>query len=167
MVSAWYSSMASINPDTRALARSIPFPCDTATERELGRHTITTGIPIESNPVTLATRVIPVTGARRSARFSVSSRLADRCVPRRKTFSVTPIKIRFRTGSSRLGHSSIPSDIQYGDSDLHAGGVKRSEISVQPGVNVADSVYEVSVAVHWHRNRVFTNEVVVVALVLN
>ena len=122
MVSAWYSSTASINPDARALARSIPFPCDTATDRELGRHTITTGMPTESNPVTLATRVIPITGARGSARFSVSSRLADRCVPRRKTFSVTPIKIRFRTGLGRSQHSSRRCvEIHYGDLDLHTG----------------------------------------------
>src|SRR5207244_10016767 len=88
---AGYHSAASINPDARALARSIPFPCDTATDRELGRQTMTTGIPTESNPVTFATRVIPITGARRSTRLSVSLRLADLCVPRRNDFSVTPI----------------------------------------------------------------------------
>src|SRR5437867_10179842 len=91
MVSAWYSSAASIKPDARALSRSIPFPCETATDRELGLQTMTTGIPIESNPVTFATRVIPITGARRSTRLSVSLRLADLCVPRRNAFSVPPI----------------------------------------------------------------------------
>src|SRR5437660_3769027 len=102
MVSAWYSSAASIKPDARALARSIPFPCETATDRELGRHTITTGIPTESNPVTFATRVIPITGARRSTRLSVSLRLADLCVPRRNAFSVTAInRISDRLGEER------------------------------------------------------------------
>src|SRR4026209_2814735 len=82
-------------------------------------------MPTESNPVTLATRVVPITGAKRSARFSVSSRLADRCVPRRKTFSVTSIKIRFRTGLGRPRHSSTVSK-SFRDSNLHA----RREIEI-------------------------------------
>ncbi len=62
--SAWKSSIASITPETRAASRSSPFPCETVTERELGRVTMTTGIPILSNPVTLATRVIPNSASR-------------------------------------------------------------------------------------------------------
>ena len=39
---------------------SMPLPCDTASERAFGRHTITTGMPMRSSPVTLATRVMPI-----------------------------------------------------------------------------------------------------------
>jgi hypothetical protein len=46
-----------------------PFSQETATDQELGRQTMTTGIPTVSNPVTLAMR--NPTGARRSARFRV------------------------------------------------------------------------------------------------
>src|SRR5437773_4147143 len=98
MVSAWYSSAASIKPDARALARSIPFPCETATDRELGRHTITTGIPTESKPVTLATRVIPMMGAKRITHFNVCSTVCDRCVPCRKTLRVPSTDPNVRIG---------------------------------------------------------------------
>src|SRR5437660_1622292 len=90
-----------MSPDARALARSIPFPCETATDRELGRHTITTGIPTGSRPVTLATRVIPITSANRDTCFSVSSRLCDRCVPSRKTLGVRCSD--FNAQSNRIG----------------------------------------------------------------
>lgn len=43
-----------------------------------------------SNPVTLATRVIPITGARRITRFTVCSKDWDRCVPIRQAFGVGP-----------------------------------------------------------------------------
>src|SRR5215813_375435 len=167
MVSAWYSSVASISPDTRALARSIPFPCDTATDRELGRLTMTTGMPTESSPVTFATRVIPITGARRSTRLSVSSRLADRCVPRRKTFSVTPIKIQSPTGRGRSRHSSIVSE-HFRDSNSHTRGeVHRTrliEVSCQVVLRVFESDgFDMVLLLRSkrHRNRVFINDVVV------
>ena len=60
MRSAWYSSTASITPDALAASRVRPLPCETASEREFGRHTMTTGMPIRSSPVTLAIRVIPM-----------------------------------------------------------------------------------------------------------
>ena len=62
MRSAWKLSIDSMMPETLAAARLKPLPWDTETERELGRQTMTTGIPTLSRPVTLATLVMPMTG---------------------------------------------------------------------------------------------------------
>ena len=52
---------------------STPFPLNTALDRALGRQTITTGMPVRSNPVTLAMRVIPNAAANVLTRATVSS----------------------------------------------------------------------------------------------
>ena len=54
MRSACQSSIASIIADTFADATSTPLPCETDSEREFGRIAWTTGMPMESKPVTLA-----------------------------------------------------------------------------------------------------------------
>ena len=64
-------------PDAFAAARVSPFPCDTATERALGRTTITTGIPTRSRPVTLAMRVMPIRASSGRRRASGVLRGAD------------------------------------------------------------------------------------------
>ena len=51
--------------------------------REFGRQTITTGMPMESKPVTLATRVIPITGSKPRNLATVSSGGPSRWVPNR------------------------------------------------------------------------------------
>src|SRR5438270_9808866 len=51
----------------------MPLPWETASERALGRTTITTGIPIKSRPVTLAMRVIPMRGMSSRTRATVSA----------------------------------------------------------------------------------------------
>ena len=71
-----------MRPDTFAAARSKPLPWATAMEREFGRHTMTTGIPIKSNPVMLATWVMPICGSSGVSRASVSAGDTVRCVPR-------------------------------------------------------------------------------------
>ena len=74
------------------MARSAPFPCATATERAFGRQTMTTGMPIESSPVTFATRVMPITGAYLQARSTVCSGGTVRWVPARKSLgAVSPL----------------------------------------------------------------------------
>ena len=70
-----------MTPDAFAAARVRPFPCETATERELGRTTITTGMPMRSSPVTFAMRVMPMFGSSGRSRASVSSGAQMRCVP--------------------------------------------------------------------------------------
>ena len=71
MRSAWYSSIASIAPDALAASKVRPLPWETASERELGLHTMTTGTPIRSNPVTLAMRVMPIRARYGCTRASV------------------------------------------------------------------------------------------------
>src|SRR3984893_78428 len=83
IVSAWYTSIDSIRPDALAAERSSPFPCETAIDRALGLHTMTTGTPTVSSPVTFAMRVMPMIGARRSPRSRVSSGGSVRWVPAR------------------------------------------------------------------------------------
>ena len=53
----------------------VPVVCigETETERDLGRQTMTTGIPIRSSPVTFAIRVTPMTGRNGRTRARVSS----------------------------------------------------------------------------------------------
>jgi hypothetical protein len=46
MRSACQDSTDSISPEARAAARVGPLPWETARERELGRQTITTGMPM-------------------------------------------------------------------------------------------------------------------------
>ncbi len=65
--------MASITPEARAAASVTPLPWESDSERELGRHTITTGMPMQSRPVTSATRVIPNGLKCRDIRMNVSS----------------------------------------------------------------------------------------------
>src|SRR5919108_4433567 len=89
MVSAWYVSIDSIKPEALAAAKSRPLPWETAMERELGRQTMTTGTPIESRRVTLAIRVMPITGASRQPRRTVSSGVIVRWVPARKVLATT------------------------------------------------------------------------------
>src|SRR6266404_4119097 len=78
--------MDSITPEALAASRSIPFPCDTAMEREFGRHTMTTGMPTLSSPVTLAILVMPMTGSNPRTRSSVCWGAIRRCVPRQNVF---------------------------------------------------------------------------------
>jgi len=54
------------------------LPWETAKPREFGRHTITTGIPGESRPVTFATRVMPSKGNSPRSAPTVSSGLDKR-----------------------------------------------------------------------------------------
>ena len=82
MCSACQSSAASMTPEAFAAARVSPLPCETATERALGRTTITTGMPMRSRPVTLATRVMPMPASSGRRRARVSSGAQMRCVPR-------------------------------------------------------------------------------------
>src|SRR5262245_61663463 len=77
--------------------RSALFPCDTAIERELGRTTITTGMPMQSRPVTLAMRVIPITGMKGHTRASVSAGVMERCVPWRYVLRIREARTGNRT----------------------------------------------------------------------
>ena len=77
-------------PEALAAASVSPLPCDTATDRELGRQTMTTGTPIRSRPVTLATRVMPSAGSNGCRRATVSSGDTARCVPSRKRLTPPP-----------------------------------------------------------------------------
>ena len=74
--------------DALAASRSHPFPWDTKIDREFGRHTITTGMPTVSSPVTLASRPVPMTARNRRMRATVSLDCATRWVPPRNPFSV-------------------------------------------------------------------------------
>ncbi len=80
------ASMLSMTPDALAAARSSPLPSDTVTDREFGRHTVTTGRPMTSSPVISATRVMPMTGKKRRTDSSVSSGETIRWVPARCFF---------------------------------------------------------------------------------
>src|SRR5690349_21620302 len=77
-----------MRPEAFAARRSALFPCDTAIERELGRTTMMTGMPMQSRPVTLAMRVIPITGMNGHPRASGSAGVMDRCVPWRKVLRI-------------------------------------------------------------------------------
>jgi len=87
MFSAWKFSTDSMSPETLAAVRSSPFPCDTATEREFGRMTATTGTPITSSPVMFAMRVMPMRAIMGFTRSSVASGERLRCVPSKYRFS--------------------------------------------------------------------------------
>ena len=64
-----------------AEAMSRPLPCDTATDREFGLTTITTGMPIRSSPVTLAILVMPKSLISGVSRSNVWAGVTVRCVP--------------------------------------------------------------------------------------
>src|SRR6266700_1303385 len=49
-----------MSADILASASVRPFPCDTESEREFGRHATTTGMPIRSRPVIFAILVMPI-----------------------------------------------------------------------------------------------------------
>ena len=66
-----------------AAQMSRPLPWETATERELGRTTITTGTPMQSRPVTSAIRVMPMLAINGRTRSTVSRGETRRCVPSR------------------------------------------------------------------------------------
>src|SRR4051812_19172249 len=85
--------MDSISPDACAAAKVTPLPCETATERALGRYTATTGIPIRSRPVKLAMRVMPINPIHVFIRATVSVGEVVRWVSCRKalgTFGAMP-----------------------------------------------------------------------------
>ena len=52
-------SIDSISAEALAAAAVSPFPCEVASDLELGRTATYTGSPIRSRPATLASRVIP------------------------------------------------------------------------------------------------------------
>ncbi|UUZ57582.1 hypothetical protein LP419_15550 [Massilia sp. H-1] len=82
-----------------------PLPCEVARARELGRTAITTGRPIRSSPVILASRVMPISGMKRRFASSVSDGLRVRSVPSRKPLGVrvpwTEIGVTARSRSMR------------------------------------------------------------------
>ena len=82
MRSACQVSTDSMTPDALAASRSRPLPCETAIEREFGRKTMTTGMPMRSSPVTLAILVMPISAMNGRALFSVSAGSIVRWVPR-------------------------------------------------------------------------------------
>ena len=69
--------------------------------------------------MTFATRVIPITGARRSTRLSVSLVLADLCVPRRNVFGVIPINRGYVNDSEAVGGDRASKN-SFDNSELHA-----------------------------------------------
>jgi hypothetical protein len=69
--------------DALADARSRPLPWDTASAREFGRQQNATGMPMQSRPVTSATRVMPIAGNSGAMRSSVRAGLTVRSVPAR------------------------------------------------------------------------------------
>jgi hypothetical protein len=76
--SACHVSAASISAEALAAAMSIPLPLNTALDRAFGRQTMTTGMPVRSSPVRLATRVIPRTSLCARTRAIVSSAVKAR-----------------------------------------------------------------------------------------
>ena len=58
-----------------------PLPCETENDRELARTATVTGIPMQSSPVTLPTRVMPTCCAIGATLASVLSGEVVRCVP--------------------------------------------------------------------------------------
>lgn len=86
MFSAWNPSSDSPSPDTFADTKSTPLPWDTESERLFGRHTMTTGIPMVSSPVTTPTRVMPTWLVKRESLVSDSRGTTDRCAPSKCAF---------------------------------------------------------------------------------
>ena len=80
-------STDSMRPEAFAASRVNPFPCDTAIDRELGRHTIATGIPRRSSPVMFAMRVMPMVGMRGRTRPEFQAGATERWVPVRARFT--------------------------------------------------------------------------------
>src|SRR6201995_1265632 len=73
--------MASIVAEASAAESRSPLPCETENDRELGRTATVTGIPMQSSPVTLPTRVMPTCRAIGATLASVLSGEVVRCVP--------------------------------------------------------------------------------------
>src|SRR5882724_595754 len=116
-----------MSPEARADARSSPLPCETESERALGRQTITTGMPIESSPVTSATRVIPRTGSSRERRAAVASGATVRWVPARKALGTGPPGPESRPTATLCETAMPPPALLFG---LDGVGVEHGEADV-------------------------------------
>src|SRR5262245_47480262 len=101
--------MDSIAADTLAESRSSPLPWETDSDREHGRTDMTTGIPMTSRPVTLASLVMPIFGSSGFSLASVSAGGIARCVPRTYVFSVRPARDCWPSMSSPRGSMSARS----------------------------------------------------------